>query len=96
MSLWSRLNRNKGKRLLVRLIVLSLLTWAGVAYAEHKPKDADCLACHSDATLTTEDNGKQASLYVDQAKLKHSIHGDLFACVDCHSDVKGQIGRAHV
>jgi cytochrome b subunit of formate dehydrogenase len=62
-----------------------------VAYAEHKPKDADCLACHSDATLTTEDNGKQASLYVDQAKLKHSIHGDLFACVDCHSDVKGLI-----
>ena len=61
------------------------------AGAEHKPKDADCLACHSDTTLTTEVNGKQVSLYVDQAKLKHSIHGDLFACVDCHSDVKGLI-----
>jgi cytochrome b subunit of formate dehydrogenase len=59
--------------------------------AEHKPKDADCLACHSDATLTTEVNGKQVSIYVDQAKLKHSIHGDLFACVDCHTDVKGLI-----
>ena len=61
------------------------------AGAEHKPKDADCLACHSDTTLTTEVNGKQVSLYVDQAKLKHSIHGDLFACVDCHTDVKGLI-----
>jgi len=59
--------------------------------AEHKPKDADCLACHSDSTLTMEASGKQVSLYVDQAKLKHSIHGDLFACVDCHTDVKGLI-----
>jgi len=33
-------------------------------------------------------NGKQVSLYVDESKLKHSIHGDLFACVDCHKDVK--------
>jgi cytochrome b subunit of formate dehydrogenase len=54
-------------------------------------KDSDCLACHADATLTAEINGKPVSLFVDQAKLKHSIHGDMFACVDCHTDVKGVV-----
>ena len=38
-----------------------------------------------------EVNGKQVSLYVDEDKLKHSVHGDLFACVDCHKDVKGPV-----
>ena len=48
---------------------------------------------HSDATLTTDVNGKQASLlfYVDEGKLKHSIHGGMFACVDCHTDIEGLI-----
>jgi cytochrome b subunit of formate dehydrogenase len=77
--------------MIVRLIVVSLLAGAGTACAEKKPKDADCLACHSDTTLTTEVSGKQVSLYVDQAKLKHSIHGGMFGCVDCHTDVKGLI-----
>ena len=70
---------------------MSLFFFACAARAEQKPKDKDCLACHSDATLTTEANGKQVSLYVDGSKLKHSIHGDLFACVDCHKDVKGLV-----
>jgi cytochrome b subunit of formate dehydrogenase len=77
--------------ILVRLAVLSLLVWACAAHAEQKPKDKECLACHSDSTLTTEVNGKQVSLYVDESKLKHSIHGDMFACVDCHKDVKGLV-----
>jgi cytochrome b subunit of formate dehydrogenase len=64
---------------------------SGAARAEHKLKDKDCLACHSDSALTTEVNGKQVSLYVDGSKLKHSIHSDLFACVDCHTDVKGLV-----
>ena len=33
-------------------------------------------------------NGKPESLYVDQEKLKHSVHGAMFSCVDCHTDVK--------
>jgi cytochrome b subunit of formate dehydrogenase len=77
-----------GRGVLAQLIVLSLLARAAAARSERKPKDEDCLACHSDATLTTEVNGKPASLFVDQAKLKHSIHGDLFSCVDCHTDIK--------
>jgi cytochrome b subunit of formate dehydrogenase len=73
---------------LAQTLALSLFFCAGAARAEHKLQDKDCLACHSDSTLTTEVNGKQASLFVDEGKLKHSVHGDLFACVDCHKDVK--------
>ncbi|KAA6456260.1 cytochrome B [Acidobacteria bacterium AB60] len=56
--------------------------------AAQKLKDADCLACHGDKTLTNDVNGTPVSLYVNEGKLKHSIHGSLFACVDCHTDVK--------
>ena len=56
--------------------------------AAQKPKNSDCLACHGDSTMTGEINGKQVSLYVDPAKLAHSIHCRLFTCVDCHTDVK--------
>jgi cytochrome b subunit of formate dehydrogenase len=70
---------------------LSLLAWSCAAHAEQKPKDSDCLACHSDPSLTTEVNGKKVSLYVDKSKLKDSIHGTMFGCVDCHKDVKGPV-----
>ncbi|HTS37028.1 MAG TPA: cytochrome b/b6 domain-containing protein [Candidatus Solibacter sp.] len=53
-----------------------------------KPTVEECLACHSDATLTHEVNGKQVSLHVDPQKFKDSIHGSMFTCVDCHTDVK--------
>jgi cytochrome b subunit of formate dehydrogenase len=41
--------------------------------------------------LTKDVNGKPASLYVDEVKMKHSIHGSMFACVDCHTDVKSLV-----
>lgn len=47
----------------------------------------ECLACHSDATLIKEENGKQISLHVDDTKFKGSVHS-IFGCTDCHSDVK--------
>jgi ribosomal protein S27AE len=75
-------------RVFTYTVALSLLIWAQMAHGAQKLKDADCLACHSDSTLTTDVNGKTLSLYVDEGKLKHSIHGRLFACVDCHTDVK--------
>ncbi|HEY3930327.1 MAG TPA: cytochrome b/b6 domain-containing protein, partial [Candidatus Koribacter sp.] len=46
-----------------------------------------CLACHSDASLTKDDNGKQVSLHVDEGKFKASIHS-AFNCVDCHTEIK--------
>jgi len=53
-----------------------------------KPTSEDCLACHSDSTLTHDVNGKPVSLYVNPQAFKDSIHGGMFTCVDCHTDVK--------
>ena len=75
------------RNILSQALALSLFFCASAARAEQKRTDQDCLFCHSDATITTEVNGKAACPYVDESKLKHSIHGDLFACVDCHKDV---------
>jgi cytochrome b subunit of formate dehydrogenase len=83
--------KNKSVRILSGIVVAVLVIGAGSARAEHKLKDQDCLTCHSDNTLTKDVNGKQASLFVDEAKLKHSIHGGMFACVDCHKDVKSLV-----
>jgi len=59
----------------------------GASKAAPKPTAEECLACHSDATLTHEVNGKQVSLHVDPQAFKDSIHGSMFTCVDCHTDV---------
>jgi cytochrome b subunit of formate dehydrogenase len=69
------------------LAALIFIGWTVSGWGATKIKDSDCLACHGDASLTTEENGKQISLFVDQAKIKHSFHGRLFGCVDCHTDV---------
>jgi cytochrome b subunit of formate dehydrogenase len=53
-----------------------------------KPTVDECLVCHSDATLSHEVNGKTVSLHVDPQGFKDSIHGSMFTCVDCHTDVK--------
>ena len=53
-----------------------------------KPTADECLACHSDASLTYDVNGKSVSLHVDPKTFKDSIHGGMFTCVDCHTDVK--------
>src|SRR5579862_261336 len=74
-------------------VALTLLLAAGTASAASKkepPKPAaqECLACHSDASLSHDVNGKTVSLHVDPQKFKDSIHGSMFTCVDCHTDVK--------
>jgi len=85
---------NTGRIILAQTLALSLLAWASTVNAAQKLKDADCLACHSDSTLTQDVNGKTVSLFVDENKLKHSIHGGMFACVDCHKDVKSLVHEA--
>jgi len=52
-----------------------------------KMSNEDCLACHSDPTLAKDENGKQVSLHVDDAKFKASIHSS-FGCTDCHTEIK--------
>ena len=76
---------------LARFLLLCNLAFLVVAltcdaHAAQKRKDADCLACHSNPALTKQENGKPVSLYIDQNQLKHSIHGKVLACVDCHQD----------
>jgi cytochrome b subunit of formate dehydrogenase len=82
---------NAVRRLSVGTFVVVLFVWASAALTAQKPKDADCLTCHGDPSLTTEENGKTVNLYVDQNKFKHSVHSRLFHCVDCHSDVKSLV-----
>ena len=69
------------------LLSASSLLGAGKPQPQ-KPTADECLACHSDSTLSHDVNGKTVSLYVDPAKFKDSIHGGMFTCVDCHTDVK--------
>ena len=69
-------------------VIATLLSLAYTTQAQHKPKNEECLACHSDTTLTKDVNGKKVSLFVDADKMKASIHGSMFACVDCHKDIK--------
>ena len=54
---------------------------ATAASAPAKLTSADCLACHSDASMV---NGKVVHGEAFQA----SVHGSLFSCTDCHTDVK--------
>ena len=49
--------------------------------------DRDCLACHSDKTLTqTNGAGRNISLFVDAAAIKNSAHSAL-GCAECHDDL---------
>ncbi|HVU44658.1 MAG TPA: cytochrome b/b6 domain-containing protein [Terracidiphilus sp.] len=82
---------NSGSRNCTAALILALLAWAPTASSAQRLKDSDCLACHSDRTLTQSASGKTESLYVDAGKLKHSVHGSLFTCVDCHKDVKSLV-----
>ena len=69
------------------LFLTTLPLHAGAAKQPPKPSADDCLACHSDSSLTHDVNGKPASLYVNPQAFKDSIHGSMFTCVDCHTDV---------
>jgi cytochrome b subunit of formate dehydrogenase len=85
---------NAARRFLVGTFLFFLVAWASTAHAARKLKDADCLACHSDPTLTEDVNGSVVGLHIDEEKLRHSIHGRLFSCVDCHTDVKSLVHEA--
>ena len=72
---------------LLSLVFISLPAFAAKKEPP-KPTNDDCLACHSDSTMTKDVNGKQVSLYVNSDAFKSSMHGTIFTCVDCHSDIK--------
>jgi len=76
------------KRAAAARTFLLVLLLGAAAMAAQKPTNDDCLACHGDASLSKDENGKPVSLYVDPQKFKDSMHGGMFTCVDCHTDVK--------
>ena len=71
------------------LLLVSLLAYAGQAAALPQPSSDDCLACHSDKSLTTKRAGRTVSLYVDGKKFAASVHGPL-QCTNCHADLEGK------
>ena len=60
------------------------LAQSPILFAQSK---ADCLACHSDSSLSGERGGKQVSLFVDEHALAGSPHKKL-VCVACHAGFK--------
>jgi cytochrome b subunit of formate dehydrogenase len=78
-----------------KLAIFCLMLVAISAVAKDKKpagpvdKTAECLACHTDASLAKDVDGKAVSLHVDEGKFKASIHGSMFGCTDCHTDIKG-------
>jgi formate dehydrogenase gamma subunit len=84
-GLWPRC-----RRLAVTLSLFILIfCGVGASAAEKKLSSSDCLACHADASLTKEVNGKQIRLDVNQEKFNASIHGQAgLGCTDCHADVQ--------
>jgi cytochrome b subunit of formate dehydrogenase len=79
------------KKLSVAGLLLTVLWAAGASAGSKpvpKPKNEECLACHGDPTLSKAVNGKPFSLYVNQDLFQRSIHGSMFTCVDCHTDLR--------
>jgi cytochrome b subunit of formate dehydrogenase len=76
-----------GVGILVLALVLPLCASDNKKLIPIKPSNEECLACHSDSSMTKEVAGKQVSLFVSEANFKNSIHS-MFTCVDCHTDVK--------
>ena len=71
------------RRLLVLSVLLGTFFQLGARAALAQTRE-DCLACHSDSTLTKEGPGKKTiSLYVNEKVLNGSTHQKL-ACVACH------------
>jgi len=73
-----------------------MLTGLAQARQPQQFSNADCLACHSDPSLTMDVNGKQVSLQVNEDKFKASMHGQMLNCVDCHKGIKSLPHDANV
>lgn len=51
----------------------------------YSANNEDCMMCHSDPELTTERNGHEILLYVNEGQFNLSVHRDM-ECVSCHVD----------
>ena len=75
-------------RLPPELLVLlaAAAAWTTPAQAQ---ENTDCLACHTEQSLTGSRAGKTISVFVNEKILTGSVHGPL-PCVACHADVAGK------
>jgi cytochrome b subunit of formate dehydrogenase len=71
----------KVKAMTVRFIPLFLFFFVSAAFAQ---TNDECLACHSDNSLTMEKKGKTVSLFVNDKHLAASPH-KKFSCTTCHT-----------
>jgi hypothetical protein len=72
---------------LLRAALLLLLAWMPASAAG--PSNDDCLACHSDKTMTVKRGNRTVSLFVDAKKFGASVHGPL-SCTNCHASLEGK------
>jgi cytochrome b subunit of formate dehydrogenase len=79
------MNAARARWLLVALVLIA--GGAAAAAPLSAAGNDDCMACHSDATLTMERRGRTIPLHVDAAALAGSPHKDA-ACADCHAGFK--------
>jgi hypothetical protein len=77
--------RPRSSRLWIGAVAL-LMTTSLTTVAQ---QNSDCLACHSDESLTKKRGGKTISLYVDEAKFSSSVHASQL-CISCHADLEGK------
>jgi len=80
----SRINR-----LLLPGCCLMFLLSAALPAAEELIPDENCLECHSDKDLTMEKDSGEVSLFVDEQKIRASVHGKN-QCVECHRDLTAE------
>jgi cytochrome b subunit of formate dehydrogenase len=64
-------------------VLIVFLAWMVLSVHADAQSREDCLACHSDKSLTMEKKGKQVSIYVDAAVFEKSSHRKML-CVSCH------------
>lgn len=66
------------------------MLWVPFATQAEEEKEAipdeTCLECHSDKDLTMEREGKEVSMFVDEKKLRASVHAKNL-CSECHQDL---------
>ncbi len=67
---------------ILSIFMLTLLMIISATKLSAQTND-DCLACHSDETMTMERKGKEVSIYVNDKVLAKSPHAKL-NCISCH------------
>ncbi len=78
------------KHYLIALSCASLLGGGVPLVAGELITNEKCLECHGEKDLTKDlPDGKQVSLFVDEAKLRGSVHGKV-QCAECHGDLTAE------